>query len=126
MKTSFVLVIDDETNVTKTVRFLLQREGFEVCVAENADRGLELAFDTQPDLILCDVSMPGLSGLEMLRVLKGNPRTAHIPVVLMSGWEQFDCAGIFTFLKKPFDATSLLGAARNALAADEPPELSVA
>jgi len=123
---TFVLVIDDDAQVSNTARYLLQRAGFEVCVAETADRGLEMAFDLHPDLILCDVMLPGSSGLEVLRTLKHHPFTAHIPVILTSGWEQFDCAGMFTFLKKPFDAQSLLSAVRGALANARHGELSVA
>lgn len=115
MKQSFVLVIDDDVDVAHTVRYLLQRDGHDVCIATRAERGLEVAFDTLPDIIICDVTMPGLSGLEILRILKSYPVTARIPIILTSGREQFDCPGIFTFLMKPFDVKTLLGAVRNAL-----------
>lgn len=116
MNRFFVLVIEDDVQVATTTRYLLQRAGFEVCLAPNADRGLEMAFDTQPHLIICDVALPGTSGLEVLRVLKSHPSTAGIPVILTSGLEQYDCAGMFTFLMKPFDARSLISATRSALA----------
>src|SRR5688572_24371605 len=108
MNSSFVLVIDDDPQVAETIRYLLHRSGFEVSVAHCSDRGLEIAFDILPDLIICDVALPGINGLEILRLLKSSPATIEIPVILMSGWEQLDCAGMFTFLKKPFDAKSLL------------------
>jgi DNA-binding NtrC family response regulator len=93
----------------------LKRAGFEVGVSYLAEEGLELAFDTLPDVIVCDVAMPRMNGLEILRWLKAHAATAEIPVVLTSGHRSFDCSGAFTFLAKPFDAAGLITAVRNAL-----------
>jgi CheY-like chemotaxis protein len=126
MKQPFVLVIDDDVDVAYTVRYLLQRQGFEVGVAHRSERGVEMAFDMLPDLVISDVTMAGLSGIEVLRILKNNPATAHIPVILTSGREQLDCAGMFTFLMKPFDGKTLVTAARNALAVRRNERLAMA
>jgi CheY-like chemotaxis protein len=126
MKQPFVLVIDDDVDVAYTLRYLLQREGFEVGVAHRSERGVEMAFDMLPDLIISDVTMAGFSGIEVLRILKGNPATAHIPIILTSGREQLACAGMFTFLMKPFDGKTLVTAARNALAGKRDERLATA
>lgn len=124
MKQPLVLIIDDETQAADTARYVLKRAGFDACTAYSPEEGLELAFEQGPDVIICDVAMPRINGLEILRRLKANPLTAHIPVILTSGSDFLDCSGMFTFLIKPFDAISLVSAAQNALAgADALPAL---
>jgi CheY-like chemotaxis protein len=122
MKRPFVLVIDDEAEVANTARFIFKRAGFDASSANSAEEGLELAFGTQPDVILLDIALPRINGLEVLRRLKAHVTTTHIPVILTSGHDPFDCSGAFTFLMKPFDATSLVSAARNALAGPIEPD----
>jgi DNA-binding NtrC family response regulator len=125
MKRPFVLVIDDDSQVANTARFLLKRGGFEARSAYSAEEGLELAFEMEPDVIILDIALPNINGLEILRRLKAHAATAHIPVILTSGHDPFDCCGAFTFLMKPFDGTSLISATRNALAsAPEPGPLA--
>jgi DNA-binding NtrC family response regulator len=114
MQQPFVLVIDDDAPTADVARYMLKRSGFEVITAYSPERGLEVALHTRPDVVLCDVSMPHLSGLEILRQLKAHRATASIPVILMSGADKFDCGGMFTFLVKPFDSDNLVGAVRNA------------
>lgn len=122
MNRPFVLVIDDEADVANTTRFLLKRAGFDSCSVNSAEEGLEHAFELQPDVILLDIALPRINGLEVLRRLKAHVATARIPVILTSGHDPFDCSGAFTFLMKPFDATSLVSAARNALGCTTEPE----
>lgn len=121
MKSPFVLVIDDDAEVANTARFLLKRAGFDAESVYSAEEGLELALEMRPDVILLDIALPYINGLEILRRLKAHAATAHIPVILISGYDPFDCSGAFTFLMKPFDATSLVSAARNALAGTTEP-----
>ena len=126
MKSPFVLVIDDDVEVANTARFLLKRAGFEASSAYSAEQGWDLAVETQPDAIILDVALPRINGLKVLRRLKENVMTAHIPVILMSGHHPFDCSGAYTFLLKPFDATTLVGAARNAVSNEPEPFLPLA
>lgn len=116
MNRPFVLIIEDDPQVAHVTCFILKRAGFEALAAGSAEEGLHLAFETQPDVVLCDAALPRISGPEFLRILKKNEATAHIPVIMMSGNEGVDCPGIFTFLSKPFDSASLLSATSNALA----------
>jgi two-component system alkaline phosphatase synthesis response regulator PhoP len=121
MSSPSVLIIDDERDVADLTRYVLQRSGFDASAAYSPEDGFAQAQNNHPDVIICDIAMPHFSGLEILRKLKANAATAHIPVILMSGADRFDCAGMFTFLLKPLDATSLLSAIRSALACGKTP-----
>jgi len=122
MKQPFVLVIDDEPQVADTARFFLKRAGFDARSAYSAEEGLELAFETEPDVIVLDIALPRINGLDILRRLKAHAATARIPVILTSGHDPFDCSGAFTFLMKPFDEASLVSAACNAMVHSPEPE----
>src|SRR5512138_1872545 len=121
MNQPLALVIDDEPEVADATRFFLKRSGFEACAAYSAEEGFAIACENPPDVVICDVSLPGASGVDMLRQMKAHAATAHIPVILMSGAARFECAGMFTFLLKPFDTTALLSAARNAISSSNRP-----
>lgn len=95
-----VLVIDDEPSILAAVRMCLRSTGWTLYLAAKAREGAELARQERPDVIVCDVVMPEMSGRQLLWELKQDPATAHIPFVFMSGAERcFDAAG---FLEKPF------------------------
>jgi len=111
-----VLIIDDDPQVAHVTRFILKRSGFHAITASTPEEGLHLAIELRPDVIICDGALPRISGPEVLRILKSTPETATTPVIIMSGHEGLDYQGLFTFLKKPFDAATLIGATRNALA----------
>ena len=78
-----VLVVDDERDIVELIRYNLSKEGMEVARAYNGREALEKAASL-PDLIILDVMMPVLDGLETCRRLKGDPRTARIPVVFLT------------------------------------------
>ena len=79
-----VLIIEDNPRVTKIYKTKLQFEGFQTLVAPNGEEGLEKAKRNNPDLILLDVMLPGVSGFEVLKKLKDNPKTREIPVLILS------------------------------------------
>jgi len=105
-----VLVIEDDPVNRELVLALLEAEACEGLVAETADMGLALARERQPDLILMDVNLPGMSGYEATRQLKVDPATARIPVVAltayaMKGEDSAACeAGCDGYLAKPLDS----------------------
>ncbi|MCA8829529.1 substrate-binding domain-containing protein [Hymenobacter pini] len=117
---ALVLVIEDNPEVNA---FLVQklRPHFQVTTAFDGARGLELAADSIPDLILCDVMLPELSGLEVVARLKNDWRTSHIPVVLLTARgaseQQVEGvqAGADLYLTKPFNPTFLLESIRTLL-----------
>lgn len=79
-----VLVVDDEPAVLKMYRLALEQAGHSVVVAPDGPSGLKLANDEQPDLILLDIIMPNVNGLDVLADLKKDPATKAIPVYLLT------------------------------------------
>src|SRR5262245_57780884 len=79
-----VLVIDDEKDVVELLRYNLEKDGFEVIAAREGESGLKAAISAPPDAIVLDVMMPGLDGLAVCRRLRGEARTARIPIVLLT------------------------------------------
>ena len=104
-----VLIVDDNEQNAKLVRDVLQAAGFRTIVAETGAEALTRATTDRPDVILLDVRLPDLDGADVARRLKGDPRTAHIPVVAMTslglgeGGEWFLAAGFDGYLEKPID-----------------------
>jgi PAS domain S-box-containing protein len=118
-----VLCVDDHLPSQLLVQEVLRRRPHvRLLLADNGHEGLRLAREQQPDLILLDNNMPGLSGPEVQARLRADPRTARIPVVAltasaMSGDVQAGLsAGYFRYLTKPVDVAQLLGAVDEALA----------
>lgn len=104
-----VLVIDDEPDVLKSIQLCL-RSGVKLSVTTEPKKGLEMARTQNPDVILCDAAMPGLSGPEVITTLKNDPATAHIPVILMTAVAEahmFSHVPWTSFLSKPFGAKEL-------------------
>jgi diguanylate cyclase (GGDEF)-like protein/PAS domain S-box-containing protein len=79
-----VLIVDDAPDNLAPLREMMLRQGYQAFVATSGDRALEIAQRVQPDLVLLDVVMPGMDGLEACRRLKAHPATARIPVIFMS------------------------------------------
>jgi DNA-binding response OmpR family regulator len=115
-----VLVIEDDPRMLSMMRYMLTRGGMDVLVASTAEEGLGLAISALPDVIVCDIALPDLSGLEVLRTLKNWSATTNIPVILTSGSYPLECPGAYTFLPKPFDMTALVSAARHAFQQGSP------
>ncbi len=111
-----VLVIDDETDVLLLCRVNLEFEGMEVLEASDGERGILMALEDGPDVIVLDVMMPRMDGFTVLRELKRRPSTAHIPVIMLTartqqsdqirGW----MAGVADYVTKPFTPAELTDA----------------
>lgn len=80
-----ILIVDDEVDVTGIFSLLLDMHGYEVICATNGQEGLASVHEAPPDLVLTDLMMPLMDGLEMSRALRADPATAGIPIILMSG-----------------------------------------
>lgn len=104
-----VLVVDDDPQVRALLRDRLMRDGYEIRTADNAGEALQMTAREIPGVILLDVMLPGANGLELCRHLKQDPRTADIPVILLTGRgseedvEAGSEAGAADYIKKPFD-----------------------
>lgn len=111
-----VLVIEDNAANMTLAAFLLQSAGHVVIAATDAEMGLTLSRDEHPDLILMDIQLPGMDGLEATRQLKADPRTAAIPVIAltaltMKGDEsRIMAAGCNGYIAKPMNYRAFLAA----------------
>ena len=116
-----ILIIDDDQGMRACLSDLLALNGFDVLVAHNGANGLELATEHQPDLILCDVSMPNMSGFEVAKALQLSERTAATPLIFLTARvSSFDseyglAVGAKAYLCKPFRSKELLTLVRNFL-----------
>jgi DNA-binding response OmpR family regulator len=116
-----ILVVDDQPDIRLMCRVNLHLEGYEVLEAADGDAGLQLVRSAQPDLILLDVMMPGVDGWQVLETLKQDPKTASIPVILLTarvqredeirGWS----SGAADYLSKPFNPSTLTEVVRRTL-----------
>jgi twitching motility two-component system response regulator PilH len=117
-----VLIVDDSPTEMHLVTEILRRNGFEVLAADNAEQGLRLAREKQPDLVLMDVVMPGLNGFQATRQLTRDPNTAQIPVIMLTTKSQETDRvwgvrqGARGYLTKPVDERLLLETIREVLA----------
>jgi len=122
-----VLLVDDEKDLTELVTFNLQRNGYEVLCAYNGTDALEIARKESPDLILLDLMLPGVDGIEVARRLKGEPRTESIPIIMLSAKsEETDVVvgltlGADDYITKPFSMKILLARIATVLRRREAP-----
>lgn len=116
---SKILVIDDERSIRNTLKDILEYEKYEVDLAEDGKKGLDMVKQTEYDIILCDIKMPGMDGIEVLEQL--NSMAPDSPVVMISGHGNIDTAvesikkGAYDFIEKPLDLNRLLITIRNAM-----------
>ena len=109
-----ILVVDDEIYIVHILDFSLGMEGYEVITALDGEAALEKLKTERPDLIVLDIMMPKLDGYEVCKVIKANPDTAHIPVILLSAKGRnvdqkmgFD-VGADDYITKPFSPRKLV------------------
>ncbi len=116
-----ILVVDDEPVIRQIARNTLQSQGYEILEASNGEDALEICRKTLPDLVLLDVRMPGISGLEVCRALRGDQQTAHVKIVMLTGElleedrEEGLREGADEYFTKPFSPIQLLNKLRNLL-----------
>lgn len=117
-----ILLVDDSPTETFTVKGILEKAGFEVITAGDAEQGMRAAREQQPGLVLMDVVMPGLNGFQATRQLSRDPLTSAIPVVMLTTKSQETDRvwgvrqGARGYLTKPVDEHLLLDTIRNLLA----------
>jgi DNA-binding response OmpR family regulator len=112
LKTKRILIADDEANIVTALEFLLQREGFEIQVARNGEEALAMACEGAPDLVLLDVMMPLLGGLEACRRIRERAGGGVKIVMLSARGGQADvekglAAGADLYVAKPFSTRDL-------------------
>lgn len=109
-----ILVVDDEEPIVELIRFNLEREGFEVIATGDGDAALKKVSSEQPDLIILDLMLPGQDGLSVCRILRNDPNTRGIPVIILSARsEEIDRVlglemGADDYVTKPFSPRELV------------------
>jgi len=121
MPSEKILIIEDEEDILALVHYNLAREGFQVACATSGEEGLSLAGEERPALILLDLMLPGVDGLEVCRRLRADEPTAEIPIVMMTakGEESDVVAGLELgaddYVTKPFSPKILVARVRAVL-----------
>ncbi|MBI4227432.1 MAG: response regulator [Candidatus Omnitrophica bacterium] len=118
-----ILFVDDEPDQVLLIQTRLEANGYAVLTAADGETGLQLAIERQPDLVIVDLLIPRLDGLEICRRLKRDPTTARIPVALFTASATRDLdelcktVGFSAYLRKPYDAAELLAIIQKLLTA---------
>lgn len=121
MERDKILVIEDEGDILDLITLNLTREGFQVLGAATGEEGLELARGETPDLVVLDLMLPGIDGLQVCRALRADPRTRAVPVLILTarGEEADVVAGLETgaddYVTKPFSPKVLVARIRSVL-----------
>jgi len=114
MSDELILVVEDEEDIRELLAYNLTREGFRVAAAESGELGLEIARQESPDLIVLDLMLPGMNGIEICRKLKAESQTQRIPVIILTArGEEEDivagfAAGADDYVTKPFSPRVLI------------------
>ena len=118
MATERILIAEDNEKNIKLFRDLLRLNGYETLEASTGEQAIELATRHAPDLVLMDIRLPGMDGLEVLRQLRENERTADIPIVALTAQamagdrERFLEAGFNGYVSKPVNVADFIGTVR--------------
>jgi len=118
---STVLIVEDNAKNLKLVRDILQVKGYATLEATTAEDGIRLALERKPDLVLMDIQLPGMNGIDALRVLRADPATAAIPViavtasVMQQDRKMITDAGFDAYVGKPISLNEFLDAVRRVL-----------
>jgi DNA-binding response OmpR family regulator len=108
-----VLTIDDEPEITGLIEMALEVSGYAVVTANSVFEGMKVLADTEPNLILLDIMMPGVDGWQFCETLRTNTTTANIPVVFVTALDtsafraEAERAGAAGFISKPFSSRSI-------------------
>jgi CheY-like chemotaxis protein len=129
MPSGTVLVVDDDPVIINLLQVNFEIEGYDVLTATGGEAGLAQAQNLRPDVIVLDVMMPGMDGIEVARRLRQDPDTKQIPIILLSakaqaGDIQAGLAVADDYVTKPFEPLDLLERVRNAAARPAPDETS--
>jgi two-component system, OmpR family, alkaline phosphatase synthesis response regulator PhoP len=116
-----ILVVDDEEDILELVRYNLTKDGYKVTCVASGEAALASAKDQVPDLVVLDLMLPGVDGLDVCRALKADAKTAHVPIVMLTAkGEEADIVtglelGADDYMTKPFSPRVLLARIRSVL-----------
>lgn len=113
-----ILVIDDEKDIVELIAYNLEREGFSVLKAYDGEEALRMVKEQKPDLIILDLMLPKISGLDVCKILRGNPTAANIPIIMLTAKvDEIDKIiglemGADDYITKPFGIKELIARVR--------------
>lgn len=114
-----ILAIDDEKDILKLLEYNLQKEGYQFFSSKTGEEGFELAKSKRPDLVILDLMMPGIDGIEVCKLLKANQSTKSIPIIMLTAKSaEIDQVvglelGASDYITKPFSVKVLLARVKN-------------
>jgi DNA-binding response OmpR family regulator len=123
-----ILVVDDEIGALTLIGIMLERGGFEVLKAQNADAALSVLENETPDLFILDVMMPGMNGIELCQLLRNRDQTHEIPILILSARGDAKSviqgieAGATDYLLKPIFHHNLVAKVRSVMGLEAPTE----
>lgn len=119
-----VVHIDDQTEMLDLIRLILTKAGFDVTSESDGTAGLQTIIDVQPDAVLLDLMMPEMDGWEVFHSVRGNPKTAHIPIIIITARSQsidkvigLHIAKVDDYITKPFTGDQIVASIRRAVLA---------
>jgi two-component system alkaline phosphatase synthesis response regulator PhoP len=121
MEKATILIVDDEEDIIELVKLNLNREGYQMLACTTGEKALELAGSKRPDLVILDLMLPGIDGMEVCRRLKADPETQQIPVLMLTAkGEEADIVaglelGASDYVTKPFSGKVLVARVRRVL-----------
>ena len=110
-----ILIVDDDVIITNLMQMLVSMEGHQPTTVNDSLQAMEVALSVNPDLITLDLMMPGLTGFELCELMKNDPKIAHVPIVIVSAWDDPDSkakalkAGATEYIAKPFTMDEFIG-----------------
>lgn len=110
-----VLVVEDNEKNLYLISFILEKMGHRVIAARTGEEGVELALREQPDLVLMDIQLPGINGLETTRRIRGAEKGADVPIIALTSYalvgdrEQVLSAGCTGYIEKPINPETIMG-----------------
>ncbi|MBN2055155.1 response regulator [bacterium] len=119
--TATILLIDDDISILRMIRMGLKQAGYQVVTAQDGVNALEKLEEMTPDLIISDVMMPRIGGLELVRAIRKRTATTRTPIIMLTSLTRYDDMkmsydlGADFYLTKPFDLKALLDAISNLL-----------
>lgn len=120
-----ILVVDDDPNVRVVMRAILEHESYDIVEAGDGESALAAVEAGPPDLVILDLMMPGIGGMEVLRRMKSDPATRDVPVIVLTAMggvarAEAEHAGAERFFEKPFSPLALLRVVEETLAPGPP------
>ncbi len=109
-----ILIVEDDPQTVKLIKFVLEKEGYSTISAKDGEEGLQMAREKKPDLIVLDMMLPGMDGYRVCEILKANPVTKEIPIIVLTALDtgvDFEKAlekKADWYITKPFEPEHLL------------------